>query len=406
MAVVAVFQALFKDWRPFLSPGERAVVLLVAADREQAKILRRYISGILATPVLAHQVQGQTADTIELQGDVVIEVATCSYRSVRGRSVCVALLDEVAFWRSESSANPDKEVYRAIRPSMASFGSEALLLIASSPYARRGLMYEAYKKFFGQPDPTNLVWQAGTKIMNPTIDADFLAEEFEADPLSAAAEYDAQFRTDVESYVSREVIDAAVVTGRLELPPIPKVHYYGFVDPSGGSADSMTLAICHRDGERIIVDAIRERKPPFSPEDCVLEFAGLLKGYRITSVCGDRYAGEWPRERFQRSGIKYEVSERPKSDIYRDVLPLLNSGRVELLDHNRLILQFCNLERRTARGGRDSIDHPPSGHDDLSNSVAGALLLAGKKAGHWTVSDELLAFASRPRPSPALIRRW
>ena len=163
MAVVAVFQALFKDWRPYLSPGERAVVLLVAADREQAKILRRYISGILATPVLAHQVRAQTADTIELDGDVVIEVATCSYRSVRGRSVCVALLDEVAFWRSEISANPDHEVYRAIRPSMASFGSEALLLIASSPYARRGLMYEAYKKFFGQPDPTNLVWQAGTQ---------------------------------------------------------------------------------------------------------------------------------------------------------------------------------------------------------------------------------------------------
>ena len=154
MAVVAVFQALFKDWRPYLSPGERAVVLLVAADREQAKILRRYIGGILATPVLTHQVRGQTADTIELDGDVVVEIATCSYRTVRGRSVCTCLLDEVAFWRSESSANPDKEVYRAIRPSMASFGSEALLLIASSPYARRGLMYEAYKKFFGQLDPT------------------------------------------------------------------------------------------------------------------------------------------------------------------------------------------------------------------------------------------------------------
>ena len=178
-----------------------------------------------------------------------------------------------------------------------------------SKHSRRGLMYEAYKKFFGQPDPTNLVWQAGTKIMNPTIDADFLAEEFEADPAAAEAEYNANFRTDVESYVSREVIDAAVVTGRLELPPIPKAHYFGFVDPSGGSADSMTLAICHRDGERIIVDAVRERKPPFSPEDCVLEFAGLLKGYRISHVTGDRYAGEWPRERFQRSGIRYEVSE-------------------------------------------------------------------------------------------------
>ena len=64
----------------------------------------------------------------------------------------------------------------------SSFRSSAATAMSTwqSKHSRRGLMYEAYKKFFGQPDPTNLVWQAGTKIMNPTIDADFLAEEFEA----------------------------------------------------------------------------------------------------------------------------------------------------------------------------------------------------------------------------------
>ena len=237
MALIATFMALFKDWRPFLSPGERAVILLVAADREQAKILRRYIGGILATPIFAQQVQGQTADTIELDGDVVIEVATCSYRTVRGRSVCVALLDEASYWRSDSSANPDREVWRAIRPSMASFGSEALAIIASSPYAQRGLMWESFKKFFGKPDAQNLVWQAATKVMNPTIDDAFLAGEFEADPASAEAEYNANFRTDIESFVSREVVEAAVVAGMLERPPVPSAQYSAFVDPSGGSVE-------------------------------------------------------------------------------------------------------------------------------------------------------------------------
>ena len=32
------------------------------------------------------------------------------------------------------------------------------------------------------------------------------------------------------------------------------------------------------------------------------------------------------------------------------------------------------------RGGRDSIDHPVGGHDDLANSAAGALLLVGQRA--------------------------
>ena len=95
-----------------------------------------------------------------------------------------------------------------------------------------------------------------------------------------------------------------------------------------------------------------ERKPPFSPNDVVLEFAALLKTYRVRTISGDRYGGEWPRERFRIVGIAYDLSNRSKSDLYRDMLPLLNSGKVELLDHPRLVSQLCGLERRTARGGR------------------------------------------------------
>jgi hypothetical protein len=96
----------------------------------------------------------------------------------------------------------------------------------------------------------------------------------------------------------------------------------------------------------------------------------LLNSYNVRTVRGDRYAAEWPRERFRAHGIDYEVAERPKSDLYRDLLPILNSGRAELLDVPRVVSQLCGLERRTARGGRDSIDHAPGAHDDLANSVA------------------------------------
>jgi hypothetical protein len=152
----------------------------------------------------------------------------------------------------------------------------------------------------------------------------------------------------------------------------------------------MTLAIAHvrlagkgdtataqTDGVAVL-DAVREVRPPFSPESVVTEFAALLRAYRVTSVMGDRYAGEWPRERFREHGIAYEVAERPRSDLYRDLLPMLNSGDCELLDLPRLASQLCGLERRTTRAGRDSIDHPAGGHDDIANAVAGALLLAAK----------------------------
>jgi hypothetical protein len=109
----------------------------------------------------------------------------------------------------------------------------------------------------------------------------------------------------------------------------------------------------------VVLDLVRERQPPFSPGDVTAEFAALLKAYGIGTVRGDRYGGLWPRERFAVHGIEYLTADKPKSDIYRDLLPALNSGRVELLDHARLMAQLCGLERRTARGGRDSIDHAP-----------------------------------------------
>ena len=177
-------------------------------------------------------------------------------------------------------------------------------------------------------------------------------------------------------------MDACVVPGRLELPPVDGVTYRAFVDPSGGSADSMTLAIAHKEGERVVLDAVREHRPPFSPEAVVAELVAALKIYGVSIVHGDRYGGLWPREPFNKAGISYRPSDKPKSDLYRDLLPVLNSARVELLDNARLVAQLCGLERRTARGGRDSIDHAPGGHDDLANAVAGAILLAGiRRAG-------------------------
>jgi hypothetical protein len=84
----------------------------------------------------------------------------------------------------------------------------------------------------------------------------------------------------------------------------------------------------------------------------------------VNTVHGDRYGGEWPAQRFQAHGIIYKAAEQTKSDLYRDLLPLVNAARVELLDMPRLHAQLLGLERRTARGGRDSIDHAPGAHDD------------------------------------------
>jgi hypothetical protein len=404
LALVAVFLACFWDWSPYLSPGERGTVMVIAADKKQARVIYRYAAAMLReVPMLKALIRRDTAEAIDLANGITIEILTASFRTVRGYTLIAALCDEIAFWRSDESANPDSEIIAAIRPAMATIPG-AMLLCASSAYARRGALWTAFRKFFGKDSPV-LVWKADTRTMNPTVPQSVIDEAYENDPASAAAEYGAEFRTDVETYIAREVVDATVVPGRHELPPVSGTRYFGFTDPSGGSSDSMTLAVAHNNGERVVVDSVRECKPPFSPDDVVAEFAATLRSYGISSVRGDRYAGEWPRERFRVRGISYEPAEQAKSDLYRDLLPILNSGRAELLDHPRLAAQLCGLERRTARSGKDSIDHPPGGHDDVINAVAGSLVSAlGQRS--VVISAEMLAAAqSMPARRPLYASR-
>jgi hypothetical protein len=135
----------------------------------------------------------------------------------------------------------------------------------------------------------------------------------------------------------------------------------------------MTLAIGHFDSAKqtVIVDCLLEQRVPFSPELCVRDFSYTLKAYGVRKVFSDKYAAQWPVEQFARFNIEYEQSAAPKSDLYAGLLALLNSRRIELVDNPRLPAQLCSLERRTARGGRDSIDHPPGGMDDCANAIAG-----------------------------------
>jgi hypothetical protein len=372
LACVAIFLACFKDWRPFLGPGEVGTVMIVASDRRQSRAIMRYCLGLLrAVPMLKQLIEGQTAESITLRNRVVVEVHTASFRSTRGYTIVAALLDELAFWPvDEFSSSPDVEVLNAIRPGMSTIPG-AMLLCASSPYARRGALWDAHRKHFGKDGDPILVWQAATREMNASVPPSVIDAAMEEDQPRAMAEWCAQFRVDVESFVSREAVHLCVALDVHERAPMSSVRYYGFVDPSGGSADSMTLAVGHREGDVVILDALRERKPAFSPEDVVSEFAELLKSYRVTSISGDRYAGEWPKERFRGHDISYEPAQKPKSDLYRDLLPAINSRKIDLLDHPRLLTQLVGLERRTARGGRDSIDHAPGAHDDLANAVAG-----------------------------------
>jgi hypothetical protein len=401
--LVAYGAALFEQAHR-LRPGERAVGLSLAVDRDQAKVLLEYVRAYFRMiPMLSELLVGRDHQTgFELANGVDIIAGVNSFRSVRGRPFLFAVLDEVAFWRDDRSANPDLETYAAILPGLATL--LGMLIGISSPYRRSGLLWTKFRDHYGK-DGDVLVVKATTLQLNPTIDPAIIERALEEDPAAARAEWLAEFRTDIESFIGPDVLDAIVVPGRHELPPAAGVKYVAFIDPAGGSGgDSFTLAIAHAEGDVAILDAVRETRPPFSPDAVIDAYAELLGTYRVRKVRGDRWGGEFPRERLRAKGIEYEISEQPKSEIYRDALPLLNSSRAELLDLPRLKAQLLGLERRTARGGRDSIDHAPGGHDDIANVVTGVLLMASGRHRPLAISDQLLARARLPGRHAGRIR--
>jgi hypothetical protein len=381
---------------PKLVRGECGVLMLLAPDTDQAAIQLNYIKGAFETsPILRELIVSSNRDTLSLQhkdddgravADIDVEVHAANFRRLRGRTCIACICTESAFWYdAETSANPDTEIVGAARPALLTTGGPMIFI--SSPYARRGVLWSMYRRHYGpEGDPLVLVAQGTSADFNPTVAGDRkILRAYEEDPASAAAEYGGEFRTDIESFVSREAVESLVSPGLRERAPLPAVQYRAFCDPAGGGGqDSMTLAIVHREKDVRVLDCVREVRPPFNPSEVVADFCETLKSYRVSRVYGDKYAGEWPAEAFAKKAVTYEPCGTAKSDIYKNSLPLINTGKLALLDVTRLVNQLCALERRTARGGRDSIDHPPKGHDDVCNAAMGALVLLGGVASSYS----------------------
>jgi hypothetical protein len=375
MSLVVAYFAVGRVYQ--LAPGEHVYIGLYSPTKRQSQIAFRYVLGLIkSVRSFAAMITRETADTIELSNGVIIETGVPDFKTVRGRSMVLAVVDEGAFLDTDDSATPDTELLRALRPALARVPGSMLLFI-SSPYASRGELFRAFEKW-GQDDSDTLVVRASTLDLNPTFDAAAVAAAFAEDAASAAAEFGAQFRNDCQAVFTPEAIRAVVDSGCVVRPAIAGVRYHVFFDFAGGSGtDSATAAVAHVDqaSKQVVLDVLLERRPPFSPADVLREFAETCKPYH-TQATADRWGGQFPVEGMRAHGITVTPSKLDKSAIYRDFLPLVNSQRVRLLDHDRLVAQLEGLERRTARGGKDSIDHRPGGHDDLSNVAAGAILLA------------------------------
>ena len=179
-----------------------------------------------------------------------------------------------------------------LRPGLSTI-PYSLLLIASSPYAKRGVLYANYAKYFGKDDAPVLVWQGTTEEMNSSLVGDpLIAEMYAEDHERALAEFGAQFRSDIVAFITREAVEDVVAHGVRELPPGDGITYAAFVRSQRwqrrqhdagdralrGERPGGAGLLCARSGRRSRLTAVVE------------EFAALLEELR-------HFQGDWRRLR-------------------------------------------------------------------------------------------------------------
>jgi hypothetical protein len=384
--LIAAYEASLSGREKVCSAGELPMVSVVSPTRDQSRIIKSYARAALRSDLLNAEITDDMRDMFKLENRVTVRILTGTFRHVRSYSQIAVICDEICFFNgSDESHCSDTELIRSIKPSLLT--TKGRLICVSTKYRPSGWAYATWKKHYGKDASKLLVWDSGSRVMNPTLSEADIDAEIEEDP-AARAEYFNEWREDIADYLPRSTIEQCVLVGRKQLLPRPHVTYAAFADVSGGRQDPMALCIGHKEAgtRKVVVDFLKQWPSPSNPLSVVGEMSRVLQNYGLRACSGDRYSAEFNVATFRNSGIRYLPSVQNKSELYLDLIPVICSQEIELPDDDRLVGQLAALERRTRSGGRDSVDHPAHGHDDLGNVVAGLSTIVAKpriRVGGW-----------------------
>ena len=219
-----------------------------------------------------------------------------------------------------------------------------------------------------------LIWKAPSLVMNPTLSETRIARAISEDPDRGRAEWEAEWRSGVAAFLDAVLVDQGVRRDPLILPPREGVRYRGGADPCGSGVEEFAWCVDHREGDRVVIDLVSGRRKHgrqhFNLEEAVRDCCTDMRAYGETEILGDRYSANWVKEAFAREGLLYRHAEKPKSECYREMLPLFVMGKIEIPNDTDLVRQLKLLERRTGSQGKDIIDHPSGARDDRANVLA------------------------------------
>jgi len=398
-----------------LAPGQKARNLIISPNFRTGDYTLDYIFGLFDTHErLKKFVAGKkkTEQIAELRFTNSSSVSPMPMTRVSGRgpATWTLILEEAAHFKTEGRFSDD-EVFKSARPSMNRLGPGVAYFIISSPYAKEGLVYRLYKKFYGVENDRVLVIQGACKTMdifgkhyvgfNPTLTDEEMMSDLETEGEEfVKREYLAEFVDAISAAFDGQAVEDCVMTGMLQLPYNTDYDYFGVLDPAGLSEnsqfnDEFTAGVAHveeRQGEPfVVVDAIKawsankDAARKSTPAQAVDESIALFQQYQVSDIVGDRFAIDLLSAQYEEAGFHYEKSKLNKWDLYHELIPVINNRRIAFVADETATTQLKSLERKKS-GTRGKIDHAKGRHDDRANVIALASYIGQERAQSAGVS--------------------
>lgn len=385
-----------------LSDGEEAFFPLVAQNVDGANRARSYIEGKLLKledrgwEILDHgsaQSRAITGKEIRTTKGVTIRCFPCTKAAVRGITAIGYGTDESAWWQTEEGGyNADREVYRALRPTVATMGRAAKRVNVTSPYAEEGAVWEAWEK---RHMSQALVINAPSWIFNPNLPQDFLDNERMNDLSAYLREYGAQFGKEGGSYLDPNEIDRAIDKSRpLILPYEPGRDYRAALDVAF-KGDLYVLAIGWMDAVGVVNFNVwtwkGSKKAPLDGEVIAQEASGYLKQFGIDQLPTDQYSDEQVKKDYAKFGITVNIeadSEALNWEMYKNLKAAMRRGLCCFAD-DPIIRKDLGSLRRVGGGRVPKICAPQRGgfHDDVSKAASKVLMKLLPSSGNIDLTE-------------------
>lgn len=394
-AAAGVVNALFRpDLDALVRRGERRYVVSIANSQRQARLFVRAAHSLVeSSPLLAGEIASATLDEIVFRNGVVLAAFPCTARGIRGWPVSFLFLDELAHFVDDvDGAGPQvaEHVFRAATPSVAQFGELGRIVCSSTPWGQDGLFAEVYRKATSGELEHALAQLATSAEMNPTLDAAWLAQQRvilgEEEYLS---EYEAEFAAGGTSYFEGSSIDGAVADrGEIPAGTFGYRRFIAGLDPAFGGGDAFGVAIVAEDmntpGRLELAFAAawkpegRKRKRTLeearrAEDELLVQVADACRRYGASAVT-DQHKAAGVVDRLRRLGVSCRavpMTERSKTDVFRELRARLNAGELGLYPQPQLLAELRRVRSRF-QAHRASVFIPRVGgsHGDIAQALA------------------------------------